>query len=175
MFNKIINSIKEGTFFERVLARIERVKYKHYVKKFSNDSLDDKKVIFITFQGKYTCNPKYICEEFLKRKTDYKLIWEIDKKEDKSLYPEELELVTRGTKEFFKEVSSAKYIVVNANDLSYLCYKKKEGQVIFQTWHGSLGFKKIDPSSVKNEHWVSKSISFNKSVDYVISNSRRSL
>lgn len=172
MFKKIINAIKEGTFFEKVFHKIN-VNVKKVVRKIiiKNVKIDPKKVIFITFQGKYTCNPKAIAEEFIRRGDDYKLIWVVRKEDlnEKDKFPSELKLVVRGSIEFYKELASAKYIIENANDTVYMKYNKSKGQVIIQTWHGSLGFKRLD--NVKNEAWVAKADELGSETDYIVSNS----
>ena len=55
MLKKFVNAIKEGTFFEKLFHKIN-VNYRKLVRKLiiRNVKIDPKKVIFITFQGKYT-------------------------------------------------------------------------------------------------------------------------
>ena len=175
MLHKILNSIKEGTFFEKVTHKIN-VTFKSLFRKLiiKTTKINPKKIIFITFQGKYTCNPKAIAEELIKRNLDYQLVWVIRKEEknNKDKYPKELELVVRGTFKFYKQLAASKFIIENANDTVYMKYQKRKGQYVIQTWHGSLGFKRLDPSSVKNEGWVNKAIRLGEQTDFIISNSK---
>ena len=172
MFKKVINSIKEGTFFEKVKHKIN-VNVKKVLRKITlkNAKIDPKKVIFITFQGKYTCNPKAIAEEFIRRNSDYKLVWVVRKEDlkERDKFPSELKLVVRESLEFYKELASSKFIIENANDTVYMKYNKRPGQVIIQTWHGSLGFKRLD--KVKNETWVAKADELGNETDFIVSNS----
>lgn len=172
MFKKVINSIKEGTFFEKVKHKIN-VNVKKVLRKITlkNAKIDPKKVIFITFQGKYTCNPKSIAEEFIRRNSDYKLVWVVRKEDlkERDKFPSELKLVVRESLEFYKELTSSKFIIENANDTVYMKYNKRPGQVIIQTWHGSLGFKRLD--KVKNEAWVAKADELGNETDFIVSNS----
>lgn len=172
MFKKIINAIKEGTFFEKVFHKIN-VNVKKVLRKIvvRNVKIDPKKVIFITFQGKYTCNPKAIAEEFIRRNSDYKLVWVVRKEDlkERDKFPSELKLVVRESLEFYKELASSKFIIENANDTVYMKYNKRPGQVIIQTWHGSLGFKRLD--KVKNEAWVAKADELGNETDFIVSNS----
>ena len=172
MFKKVINSIKEGTFFEKVKHKIN-VNVKKVLRKImlKNTKIDPKKVIFITFQGKYTCNPKAIAEEFIRRNSDYKLVWVVRKEDlkERDKFPSELKLVVRESLEFYKELASSKFIIENANDTVYMKYNKRPGQVIIQTWHGSLGFKRLD--KVKNEAWVAKADELGNETDFIVSNS----
>lgn len=172
MLSKVVNAIKEGTFFEKVKHKFNvvfKTSYIKYVRK--NTPVDPKKVMFLTFQGKYSCNPKAVAEEFIKRNLDYKLVWVVKKEnlEEKEMYPKELKLVVSGSREFYKEIASSKYIIENANDTLYLKYNKKPGQVYIQCWHGSLGFKRLD--TVKNEKWVGIAKQLGEETDYCISNS----
>ena len=109
MFKKVINSIKEGTFFEKVKHKIN-VNVKKVLRKITlkNAKIDPKKVIFITFQGKYTCNPKAIAEEFIRRNSDYKLVWVVRKEDlkERDKFPSELKLVVRESLELYKELAS---------------------------------------------------------------------
>ena len=172
MFKKVINSIKEGTFFEKVKHKIN-VNVKKVLRKImlKNTKIDPKKVIFITFQGKYTCNPKAIAEEFIRRNSDYKLVWVVRKEDlkERDKFPSELKLVVRESLEFYKELASSKFIIENANDTVYMKYNKRPGQVIIQTWHGSLGFKRLD--KVKNEACVAKADELGNETDFIVSNS----
>ena len=76
MLKKVTKSIKDGTFFKKVNKKIRSIHYKRLIKK-SNIKLVNNQVMFITFQGDYTCNSKAICDYILKNKLDYKIIWEI--------------------------------------------------------------------------------------------------
>lgn len=175
MFNKVINSIKDGTFFDKVFNKIKIFYYGIYRNHYNkSEELNPKKIMFITFQGDYNCNPKAIANEFIKSKSDFELVWVVRKENliDTSQYPKELKLVVRNTKEFYKEAASSKYIVDNANNFEYLKMQKREGQVLLQPWHGSMGFKKLDPSSVKNENWVRKALKLDEITDYCIVNSK---
>ena len=37
------------------------------------------KILFKTFNGAYTCNPKYIAEEILRQNLPYELVWVVNK------------------------------------------------------------------------------------------------
>lgn len=172
MLNKILNSFKEGTFFEKVFYRVNVAFQRIMCKKIIRSvDIDSKKVMFFTFQGKYTCNPKAIAEEFIKRNGDFKLVWVVRKEEleHRERFPKELKLVVKNSKEFYRELASSKYVIQNANDTIYCRYNKREGQVFFQTWHGSLGFKRLDTNN--NENWVNKAHILANETDYLVSNS----
>lgn len=100
------------------------------------------KVVFSSWNGKgYTCNPRYISEEILRQKKPWKIVWILDKESRKDA-PKGIKVVAPGTIRSLREIASARVIVSNTRG----CYgvKKKEGQVYLQTWHGGMGFKRIE-------------------------------
>lgn len=175
MYNKIINSIKEGTFIIKVKHKIKLVisnLLRYFVE--TGVKVKNNKVMFLTYQGSYSCNPKAVCNEFIKRNLDYELVWVIRDEDTKNLdqYPKELKIVKRNSLKFYREAASCKFFIDNANNFEYLNMKKKKEQYLFQPWHGSLGFKKLDASSVKNTKWVKKALLLDSVTDYCIANSK---
>ena len=174
MFNKIIVSLKDRTFFRKVYNKFKIMTFRVLRKCFeSKININNRKIMFLTFQGSYNCNPKAVANEIIKQKLPYELVWVV-KKEDlknKEQYPKELKLVRKNTLKFYKEAASCKVFVENANNFEYLKMKKKEGQYILQPWHGAMGFKRLDPGSVKNENWVKKAMKLDEITDYCIVNS----
>ena len=68
----------------------------------------ENQIMFLTFQGDYTCNPKYIAEELIRENTDYKLIWDVKTNYPTSDYPLELRFVKHNTYEFYKQLAASK-------------------------------------------------------------------
>lgn len=102
--------------------------------------LDEKKVIFETFNGRqYGCNPKAIYEEMCAdpRFDDWTLIWAFIEPDDYRDVPElsRAKFIKFKTKEYFREFGTAKYVITNS--MIYGGITRKEGQVFFQTWHGT--------------------------------------
>lgn len=135
--------------------------------------IDNNKIIFLSFRGSYDCNPKWICEEILRRELPYQVSWSYKKRSLTGLedFPESLKLVRQGSLDFFKELCSAKIIVDNAILMSVLRYRKKGSQCLIETWHGSLGIKRISKDAVRDKKWIRKAIMEGKQTDYIISNS----
>lgn len=102
--------------------------------------IDEKKIIFIAFNGKsYTCTPKAVYEYMLSSKqySDYKFIWvvrDVEKYEYLTQNPNTT-LVKNRTKEYEKALASAKYWICNYRIYDYI-YPKKN-QVYVQCWHGT--------------------------------------
>lgn len=139
------------------------------------------KIIFNNFQGSlYGCNPKYIAEEIIKRKLPYDLVWFCKNLDniDTSCFPEQVRLTTFKKKEDLKELASAKLVISNVrmNLLIQLGWEKKKEQKYLQTWHGSLGIKKID-EAVKYENyakrdWCEVAHTDSSYTDYLLSDSK---
>ena len=151
--------------------------FEHY----KNLPVQNNKIVFCNAKGKrgYGCNPKYIAEEMLNRgENSFELVWLVDKNSreiDFSEFPPQVRLVDYKSKKALKELATAKVWVDNQAKLYHvkkgLC--KKKDQIYIQTWHGSLGIKKIGLDSavdISNQYidLTQKDLSF---VDYLLSNS----
>lgn len=110
--------------------------------------IERKKIVFRSVLSGYGCNPKYIVEEILRRKLPYDLVWIVDKYILKYIkeFPEGVRLVMFGTPEAMQELATAHIWVTNGWLLPFVRKGlfKREGQVYIQTWHGALGFKKLN-------------------------------
>ncbi|MCF0146437.1 MAG: CDP-glycerol glycerophosphotransferase family protein [Eubacterium sp.] len=163
-------SFKDEGFVKSCVVPLRRMKRNHRLKKIPTEQ---KNVMMIAFQGSYTCNPKAITEELLKRSDDNEinLFWHTRGRYRSSDYPEKLNLVKRGTPEFYRAVASAKVIVDNAHDLARMRIPLKKDQVLMQTWHGSLGIKRLDGNIVMDKIWKKNAKWSKKYTSYLISNS----
>jgi len=130
-----------------------------------------KKIIFLTFQGNYTCNSRAITEEIINQKLDWEIVWDIKPDTDLNEFPKRIKLVEHNTWDFYKELASAKIIVENTNIIERLHVIKKKNQFLFQTWHGSLGIKRLDGAAVMGKKWKLLAKSCQKKVEMLFSNS----
>lgn len=137
-----------------------------------NTPVDPHKVMFMTFNNEYMCNQKYICEELLRRKLPLDLVWAVtEKQKRRGGYPKGVRLVVRGSYEFFKEMTSAKVWIDNALCFVWDPVRKKDGQFYLQTWHGSMGLKRIGKEDVKDRKWISAAERAGKWTDVIVSDS----
>ena len=113
----------------------------------------DDRVVLITFQGTFTCNPRMIAEELLSAPEDYDLVWVVKDDAPVGDYPLGLRFVRYDTLPFYRELAGARVIVENTNILERLQVRKKPGQTVIQTWHGSLGIKRLDGDVVRGLRW----------------------
>lgn len=118
-----------------------------FAQKYYNLPIQKNKIVLINFGGNgYGCNPKYIAEELLKRGENYDLVWLAKKSVNTNDVPKAIRVVNFSKKEAIREIITAKYIISNVrlNKLIERGWHKRAGQYYIQTWHGSLGIKKID-------------------------------
>lgn len=128
-------------------------------------------IMFLTYQGDYTCNPRAIADEIIRQKLPYKLIWVVKSDTDRAAFPKKMKLVLRGSYDFYKAAASARIFVDNTHDLPRLGVHKKKDQYLLQTWHGSLGIKRLDGDVVMNRKWQKMADICRAETDYCISNS----
>lgn len=136
--------------------------------------IDDNKVVFMHYNNQYQCNPAYICDEILRQGLDWDLVFVSDNKTMAKFplpYPEGVRVVRRNSLEFFYELATAKVWVDNAMCFPWEYIPKKKGQVYINTWHGSMGLKRIDADKVVSKKWAKASKRASKITNYMISNS----
>lgn len=135
--------------------------------------LDDRKILFIPFQGDYTCNPKYIAEELLRRDTGLTLVFSarLASMRKEGAYPEKIQLVEQYTMDYYKQIATAKMIVANSVEFLKNPTPIKKGQILIETWHGSLGIKRFGEKENHGRAWVAAAKRNGKRADYIISNS----
>lgn len=170
----VMYSIENRIFLRKAKGFIKKKclkKYRAFICKKAK--IDSKKITFVTFQGKYTCNCKAIAEELLKREAGFKINWYVidENDEDDFLIDKNFNLLKKGSNKLYKELASSKFVFQNALDTAYMGYDKKDGQIFIQTWHGSMGFKKIDEAAIKSPIWVKNAKKLSLETDYIISNS----
>lgn len=131
-----------------------------------------KKIVFCCIEGTtgYTCNPKYIAEEFIRRNEGYELVWLVNDLSKK--FPEEIRVVHNTLWKRAYHLTTARFWIDNSR--KQLEARKRKGQIYIQTWHAKLGFKPTcldrGASFSRIAYLVSKHDS--DMIDYVLSNSK---
>ncbi|TVT72644.1 MAG: CDP-glycerol--glycerophosphate glycerophosphotransferase [Pseudomonas sp.] len=170
--SSVVRNIKRGVFWERLMERLSLGMAIFFRKIIAcTVSVDSRKVMFMTFQNEYTCNPKYIAEQILKENLNCDMVWAIGRNTNKALFPKEIRLVRRNSWRFFRELASSRVWVDNALNFIWLRVPKKKEQVYLQTWHGSMGLKRIGRDDIKNKQWLARAEWCDRDTDYCISNS----
>ena len=193
MLTKIYRALLEGKFFRKTQNYLKRafkkilsiidfqlgrpIRY-FYVK---NKEIVPNRIVFSAVDDRYDCNPKYITEEILRRGLPYEIIWIQKKSNQKApeIYPSKIQVVQRETVEAIDALATSKIWIENELKFlkPYLVHKKK-GQVYIQTWHGSMGFKKIGRANLYNQtgrkkRFITKVAKrCDEATDYCISNSQ---
>jgi CDP-glycerol glycerophosphotransferase len=133
--------------------------------------VENSTVMFVPMQGEYVCNTKYICEEVLRRKLPYRLVWAY-RGVSMGPHPEGVEYVKAGSEEYYNELAKAKIIIQNGHALQKDGVTKNDDQLWFQTWHGSLGLKRLEGAGGDDKFYKKMQRLDNKQTDYVITNSQ---
>lgn len=130
------------------------------------------KVVFCCIEGTtgYTCNPKYIAEELLKRGTKYQLVWLVN--DTSKSFPSGIRVVRNTLINRAYQLTTAKVWIDNSR--KQLEVRKRKGQLYIQTWHAKLGFKPTGLDRGSSLSAIAKLISEHDSsmTDYVLSNSK---
>lgn len=100
------------------------------------------KVVFDNFFGKgYGDNPKYIADEIIRQKLNYKLVWLL---KGSAVVPENIKSVPIKSLRSCYELATAQVIIANSKGGIIQFFKKKKGQLFLQTWHGDFPLKYIE-------------------------------
>jgi len=94
---------------------------------FKNTKVNHKKIFFMTFQGDYTCNPKYITEELIRENVDCEIVWgmRISQINNSFNVPRQIKMVDRYTYEYYQELASSRIWVLNSVEAFKNPIKKK--------------------------------------------------
>lgn len=96
-------------------------------------------VFYLSYNGKqYSDSPRAMHEELVRRGSDLKHLWAV--RDGQVELPPTVEKVRMWGAEWFDALASSKYIVTNAHLPEWVV--RRPGQVIIQTWHGTM-LKKI--------------------------------
>ena len=141
--------------------------------------VDPKKVVFSNFWGRgFADNPKYVALELLNRRHDLDLVWLARNPEEVSRQlPRGIRAVQFGGVSGLREYSTAAVRVDNQVKGAFLSssFVKKSGQTYIQTWHGSLGLKRIGfdfaEGSTDQDYRLRVRKLDGAQVDYLVSNS----
>ena len=140
--------------------------------------IQKRKIVFCCIEGTtgYSCNPKYIAKEFIRRNAEepdsgkrYELVWLVNDISKK--FPEEIKVVHNTLWNRAYHLATAHFWIDNSR--KQLEVRKRKNQIYIQTWHAKLGFKPTcldrGASFSKIAYLVSKHDS--DMVDYWLSNS----
>ncbi len=130
------------------------------------------KIVIDNFFGKgYGDNPKYIVEELLKKNPSLDIVWLVKHNINHLSFPKNIRMVEYGTIRSFYELATAHIWIDNIKN-NYKG-KKRNGQFYLQTWHGGVGFKKVEKAAEKtlSKEYIEASKYDSKQIDLMLSNS----
>ncbi len=174
-----VKAMAEGSFLKNVFLKIRKsidrgiaAVARRFIS--SGTEVEPKKVVFMHYANQYQCNPAYICDEILRRGLDWDLVYVLDQKGATRLplpCPEGVRVVVRNSIEHFYEMASAKFWIDNAVCFPWEYVPKKKNQIYIDTWHGSMGLKRIDSDKIVQKKWAKAAKIAGKITNYMISNS----
>lgn len=130
-----------------------------------------KKLVFCCIEGTtgYSCNPKYIAEELIRRNKGYKLVWLVN--DPSKRFPKEIHAVRNTLWNRAYHLSTARFWIDNSR--KQLEVRKRKGQIYIQTWHAQIAFKPIGLDRGASFSRIAYLVSKHDSdmIDYVLSNS----
>jgi len=174
---QFIFSIKNASASNHKIITIFGIKIK--IKNFNFYRIKKNRIVFINFYGKgYGCNPKYITQCLLKENKSYEIIW-LTTNTNMSInnIPSEAKVVKYNVHNGIKYLSGAAIWINNTRNNIFYTHglKKKKNQLYIQTWHGSLGFKKIEKDIENNklyENYLKIAQKDSQYIDYLLSPSK---
>ncbi|WP_458453943.1 bifunctional glycosyltransferase/CDP-glycerol:glycerophosphate glycerophosphotransferase [Methanobrevibacter sp.] len=157
---RAVNLIKEPWRFYHIL----------YYYFFNKQPIDEKRIVFESFNGRYySDNPKYLYEYLYENyKDDFEFVWVLNNVNTK--IPGNPTKVKRFSLKYHKLMATSKYWVINTRQAGRLV--KRPEQVIISTWHGTplkkLGFD-MDNIYLNNPRTKERYIIDSAAWDYFIS------
>ena len=104
-----------------------------YYHRYLKQPINDKVILFESFMAKnYSDSPKYIYEYIAQNYPEYTCVWAIN---NGSKVPYGAKCIKRFSFSYAYYLATAKYLVFNVR--TPLWYRKREGQVFLETWHGT--------------------------------------
>ena len=96
-------------------------------------------VLYDSFTGnQYSDAPRAVHEELCARQVDLTHVWVT--RDGQAPVPPGVRTVEANSRECFEALATSRYVVANTHLPSWL--RRREGQVVAQTWHG-IGFKRV--------------------------------
>ena len=132
---KIIAAHLAGVKAKKIFKNKNEMNKYLYRHKYKNEPIQKNLIMFETFRGaSYADSPKYIYEYLAKNfPGQYEFVWVLN--DTKTKLPYGGTVVKRMTRKYAYYLAVCKYFVFNTRQP--LWYRKREGQVFLETWHGT--------------------------------------
>lgn len=141
---------------------------------FSTLPVVRRKIVFNNFNGGgYGCNSKYIAETLLRREDfdTFDVAWMVKSDVEAGSLPKRIRPIKVKSFKARYEIATANVIISNVRiGLFTEGLKKKNNQLYVQTWHGGLGFKKIESdANCLSERYLKMAVKDSKMMDVLLS------
>ena len=149
-WRRFFNAFGNGQLKEKLRRRLWRMGplIAHRRKRVSQSyPVAANKVLFVTSSYSCTCNPRAIARELARQRPDVDIVWILDDASYRACQgrPETGRAVRRWTWAAYRELATAHVLVENSHFFVSLGNpEKRPGQRYMNTWHGSLGIKRLD-------------------------------
>ena len=172
LIRKSLRALREGDFTEKTVDYLFRRTRKcsmHLLSK--RRPVQRNKILIMTYQNDYACNPKYIAEELLRQQLPVDIVWALQKKAAMAHFPAGIRFVRRWSLKFYREAMTARIWIDNALNFFWEDTPKNKDTVMINTWHGSMGLKRFGRDDNKDAHWKKKTMRCATDTDVCISDS----
>lgn len=148
-WKRFVHSFGNGQLWEKLRRRLWRSRLVAAFRRrgVARLPVDSRKVLFVTSSWSCTCNPKYIARELAQRRPDVDIVWLLSDTAYRTCggRPATGRAVRRWTASAYRELATAKVVVENSHFyVSRGNPPKRPDQFVMNTWHGSLGIKRLD-------------------------------
>ena len=169
---RFVHSFGNGQLGEKLRRRLWLSRFASAIRRKRASRLPVKrnKVLFVTSSGSCACNPKYVARELARRRPDVDIVWLLSDAAYRGCggRPDTGRAVRRWTWAAYRELATAHVLVENAHELAARGNPaKRRGQFVMNTWHGSLGIKRLDSGAGASD----RSRSAASAMDVLLSNS----
>lgn len=167
---KIVKLLIAGKLLGRIAKRIDYV-VGILMRKlvFRNGDVVNNRIFMMTYDFQFSCNPAAIAAEILRRELPVEIYWAVLGSKNDSQFPAEIKQVPFRSYEMYHAQATSKIWIDNAFNCIWDDMPKKKSQYYLNTWHGSLGIKRLTTNS--NKLWLHRSKRANKRTDFMVSNS----
>ena len=171
LWRRALRSVANGGFAAKLRRRLLLLRpvcrlLAHFAQR---RPVDPGKVVFASLSGDVSCNPKYIAMELLRRRGDLDVVWLVEGGPAASGLPRGARAVPLWSLAAVREMATAKVLVENAQQMFlFNAASKRQGQTYLDTWHGSLGIKRLSTASRRVRETAER---LSSAVDAVLTNS----
>jgi CDP-glycerol glycerophosphotransferase len=134
---------------DRILLLLKNVKYGNYLYFLNLLPIENNKIVVCNFFGNgYGDSGKYIVEEIINQGLKYDIVWLVkESKLNDEDFPEYVRIIKYGSLRALYEMATAKIWIDNTRKSFFP--PKRKNQYYIQTWHASLGLKRLEKDAIK--------------------------